>query len=114
MLHCNPALCGRGDPTGSPDEPISEAGGSGRRRGGRQARLEPWSERRRGREHPVFAARAATAAARRSADALEMRPATEIFLSYLTGLRPVGEPIEPRLSWAMADPGYRQKALNAL
>jgi hypothetical protein len=45
----------------------------------------------------------------RRADMRKLRPAAEIFLSYLTGLGPVGEPIEPHLAWAMADLGYRQK-----
>lgn len=38
-----------------------------------------------------------------------LTPSSEVFLSYLTGLAPVGEPIEPRLETTMADLGYRQK-----
>jgi hypothetical protein len=38
-----------------------------------------------------------------------MRPAAEVLLSYLCGLGPVGQPVEPRFDWLMADLGYRQK-----
>jgi hypothetical protein len=38
-----------------------------------------------------------------------LNPAAEKLLSYLTGLAPVGEFFEPRLSGIMADLGYRQK-----
>lgn len=39
-----------------------------------------------------------------------MRPTFEETLSWLTGLAPVGEPIEVPLAWAMADLGLRSRA----
>lgn len=38
-----------------------------------------------------------------------LTPSSEVVLSYLTGLAPVGEPFEPKLTMLMADLGYRQK-----
>ena len=38
-----------------------------------------------------------------------MRPAAEVLLSYLCGLGPVGQPVEPPFAWLMEDLGYHQK-----
>jgi hypothetical protein len=38
-----------------------------------------------------------------------LTPPSEVMLSYLTGLAPVGTLFEPKLSQLMADLGYRQK-----
>jgi hypothetical protein len=80
---------GEGDPTHGPGRR-----GSGAGRGGSTP------ARRKGGKAP---------SSRRITNALALRATTEVFLSYLTGLGPVGEPIEPRLACAMADLGYRQK-----
>jgi hypothetical protein len=37
-----------------------------------------------------------------------LQPATEVFLSYLIGLGPIGHPVEPRIDWIMADLSYCQ------
>jgi hypothetical protein len=39
-----------------------------------------------------------------------MRPTYEETLSYLTGLAPLGEPIEVPIEWIMADLGLRTRA----
>jgi hypothetical protein len=38
-----------------------------------------------------------------------MRPAAEVLLSYLCGLGPIGQPVEPPFAWLMEDLGYHQK-----